>query len=168
MILPYQTIKDLCIHPRLPLVSPFSERGQAFGMTFGCGRAGYDVRIAEDVSLIPRADGGRAFYLASTIEKFNIPDDILANVCDKSTWARSGLFVQNTVIEPGWSGFLALEITYEGDDQWFIAAGSPIAQIVFSRLEAPTDRPYDGKYQDQLPGPQLPLFDRLKDDDAAG
>jgi dCTP deaminase len=91
VILPAQEIR------RLRPLDPFVEREIAFGTTYGLGPAGYDVRIAEMIWLWR----GR-FLLASTIEHFDMPNDVMAIVHDKSTWARRGVAVQNTVIEPGW------------------------------------------------------------------
>lgn len=88
-----------------------------------------------------------------------MPNDVLAKVSDKSTWARRGIAVQNTVIEPGWRGFLTLEITNHGKQIIDIAAGMPIAQIIFHRLEAPAENPYSGKYQNQAAGPQPARFE---------
>jgi len=151
-ILPAQAIRSLCNPPDFlglrPMVQPFHERTVINGMTFGVGPAGYDVRVAEDIH-VGRGD----FMLASTVEQFAIPDDVLAYVKDKSTWARRGIALQNTVIEPGWRGHLTLEITNHAG-YVHIPAGSPIAQIVFHRLERATDTPYAGKYQDQRPGAQ--------------
>lgn len=175
MIIPAQTLR------RIRPVEPFEERGVIDGMSYGLSHAGYDIRIREDVELEP---GG--FTLASTIERFRMPNDVAAMVCDKSTWARRGLAVQNTFIEPGWEGYLTLELSNNRhvshertmhvlnaikgqyltskafaklrDDAnkkcLRIAAGSPIAQIVFFRLEEATERPYAGKYQHQEAGPQ--------------
>lgn len=145
MILPAQIIRWI-----LP-ITPFHERTtHANGMTFGLGPAGYDVRVAEQLLLQPGD-----FRLASTLERFDMPNDLIAQVCDKSSLARKGLAVQNTIIEPGWRGYLTLELT-NNDKEYplIIAAGSPIAQIIFMRLEEPTEQPYDGRYQDQPAGPQ--------------
>jgi dCTP deaminase len=98
--------------------------------------------------------------LASTIEHFDMPNDVMAIVHDKSTWARRGVAVQNTVIEPGWRGWLTLEITMHAWRLLRIRSGTPIAQIVFHRLEAPTERSYQGKYQDQRRGPQPAIRER--------
>ena len=146
MILPAQTIRQL-----MP-IQPFHERTVVNGMSFGLSHAGYDVRIAENITLWPKN-----FSLASTIEEFDIPNDLIAMVHDKSTWARRGLSLFNTVIEPGWKGFLTLELVNNSDELLVIEAGSPIAQIVFMRLEEPTEKPYSGKYQDQKAGPQPAL-----------
>lgn len=148
MIVPAQTLR------LLKPVTPFHERTMLRGMTYGLGPAGYDVRIAETIDLEPGT-----FMLASTIERFTMPDDLMAIVHDKSTWARRGLTVQNTVIEPGWRGYLTLELALHGQSGLWINRGDPIAQIVFHRLEAPTDSPYGGKYQDQEAGPQPARID---------
>jgi dCTP deaminase len=83
-----------------------------------------------------------------------MPDDALGVVHDKSTWARRGVALQNTVIEPGWSGYLTLEITMHAWRFLHIRCGTPIAQVLFHRLEKPTDQPYRGRYQNQARGPQ--------------
>lgn len=143
MILSGQTIR------RLQMVSPHHERTEARGMTFGLGPAGYDIRIAETMVLVPGS-----FRLASAIEYFRMPDDVLGKVHDKSTWARRGLAAQNTVIEPGWRGYLTLELTNHGDEVIQLIYGMPIVQVVFQRLDEPTEIPYRGRYQNQAAGPQ--------------
>jgi dCTP deaminase len=57
--------------------------------------------------------------------------------------------VQNTVIEPGWEGWLTLELTNHGTELLTLHEGTPIAQIVFQFLDLPTEQPYVGKYQSQ-------------------
>lgn len=123
-------------------------------MTYGVGPAGYDVRIAESLILKPGA-----FALASTIERFAMHDDVIGFVHDKSTWARQGITVQNTVIEPGWHGWLTIELTNHGYSEVLIGAGSPIAQVIFHLLPEPTDRPYSGKYQNQQRGAQPAILE---------
>ena len=140
---------------RYELVSPFHERTRHNGMTFGVGPAGYDVRVAETLSIKP---GG--FTLASTVERFTMHKGILGIVHDKSTWARLGLAAQNTVVEPGWCGYLTLELTNHSDKTIEIAGGTPIVQIIFHVLDEESDRPYEGKYQDQAQGAQAARFER--------
>jgi dCTP deaminase len=144
MILPAQTIR------KLKPILPFVERTVHNGMSFGLSHAGYDVRIAEEVWVMPGA-----FSLASTMEEFFMPKDLVAFVHDKSSWARLGLSLFNTVIEPGWCGYLTLELVNHSDEPLVIRAGDPIAQIIFMRLEEPTEKPYTGKYQNQKRGPQV-------------
>lgn len=138
MILSGQTIR------KLGIVTPFCERTETHGLTFGVGPCGYDIRLQDNIRLWP----GR-FALASSSERFDMPDDVVGVVHDKSTWARRGITVQNTVIEPGWRGFLTLEITNHGNNDEYLVGGIPIAHVLFHRLDAPAERPYDGRYQDQ-------------------
>lgn len=139
---------------RIQPVEPFSERTVQDGMTYGLSAAGYDVRIDQDVRLLP----GK-FCLASTIERFTMPNNVIAFVHDKSSLARRGLAVQNTVIEPGWCGYLTLELTNHSDTPIHIMRGAPISQIVFHWLDEPTQQPYDGKYQNQERGAQPARLD---------
>lgn len=145
MIIPHQKFKDLY------LIEPYVNRSSAFGMSFGAGPASYDIRIAEDIVLWP----GR-FVLASAIEHFAMPDDIMGVVHDKSTWARRGLSAFNTIIDPGFNGFLTLELKLKSFRFIRLRRGMPIAQVVFHRLEEDTIAPYRGKYQHQEWGPQGP------------
>ena len=133
---------------------PFCERTKEHGMTYGLGPAGYDVRIAERLTLNP----GEA-ALASTIEDFDMPTDVLGKVADKSTWARRFLAAQNTIIEPGWYGHLTLELSNHGRETIYLIAGMPIVQIIFQLIDEPVENPYNGKYQDQKPSPVDAIFD---------
>lgn len=152
-----QSIRLLCrplLTDDVPMVQPYHDRTRHLGRTFGQSSCGYDIRIAETVWLWPMF--GR---LASSIEYFHMPKDVYAEVKDKSTNARLFRFVQNTVIEPGWRGWLTLELTRDRPWPVRIEAGTPIAQIIFHRLDYPTDQPYEGKYQDQRPGAQKPILE---------
>lgn len=136
------------------IFTPFHDRTVAHGMTFGLGPAGYDVRIAESLTL---PAGGST--LASTVERFDMPDDLLGSVADKSTWARRFLAVQNTIIEPGWCGYLTLELSNHGSEAIEILSGMPIAQIILHQLDYPTERAYSGKYQNQRAGAVEAIFE---------
>ncbi|PZU95500.1 MAG: deoxycytidine triphosphate deaminase [Chelatococcus sp.] len=152
MILSAQSIRHRCIGSGM--VSPFHERSVEGGMSFGLSCHGYDVRVAEDIYL-----NHGDFTLASTVEHFHMPTDVAGFVMDKSTWARRGLSLFNTIIEAGWSGFLTLELTCHVRRGLHIPAGSPIAQVVFQKLDLPTEQPYAGKYNNQERGPQAARFE---------
>jgi dCTP deaminase len=141
---------------RLGILDPCAERTSEHGLTYGLSPAGYDLRIDLGDGLSAREIAPSEFVLAATLECFSMPADVLGVVHDKSTWARSGLCVQNTVIEPGWRGYLTLELTNHSSTPITVVQGAAIAQVVFHRLDEPTERPYAGKYQDQEPGPQGP------------
>jgi len=136
--------------PHRHIVEPFAPRTVQNGMSYGLSAAGYDVRSKQRECFYPGQ-----FWLLSTLEHFWMPDDIVGFVHDKSTWARRGLAVQNTVIEPGWRGHLTLEVTSHARDGGavIVEAGDPIAQIVFHKMAAPAQSPYAGKYQDQADEP---------------
>ena len=136
---------------------------QEHGVSYGLGEAGYDIRLRQEVVFKPGGiagphvivDGGEPewgrFAIASAMEEFQMPSDLVGIVHDKSTWARQGLSVFNTVIEPGWNGFLTLELVFHGSKEITIPAGAGIAQVIFSSLAH--DAAYDGKYQDQKDEP---------------
>ena len=140
MILPDWMIRERGI------VTPFVERTvHETGLSFGLSYGGYDVRIKQDRSL----EQGE-FCLASTIEHFDIPADVMAFVLDKSTLARQGVSLFNTCLEPSWKGHLTLEIVCHAPGPVVLKAGQPIAQIVFHQMMAPPERGYgNGKYQNQ-------------------
>jgi dCTP deaminase len=150
MILSAQSIRTRCLERTPPLLEPFVERSVSpGGRSFGLSAASYDVRIDQDVIVPPHG-----FVLASTVERFSMPDDLAGGVRDKSSWARLGLAVQNTHLDPGWCGFLTLELSNHSATEIRIARGEPIAQIIFELLDQPTEQPYRGKYMNQERGPQ--------------
>ena len=135
------------------------------GTSYGLGEAGYDIRIKQEIRFLNtyggmavEVDGAIAerklgrFALASAMEEFNMPDDLTGIVHDKSTWARRGLSVFNTVIEPGFCGGLTLELVYHGQDELIIPAGAGIAQVMFHQVMEPAQ--YNGKYQHQSTNPE--------------
>lgn len=130
-------------------IEPFCERTEYLETTYGLGPASYDIRIDQELNLRPGE-----FTLASTVEHFVMPNILMAVVHDKSSWARRGLAVQNTLIDPGWNGYLTIELTNHSNDYLWIQRGVGIAQIVFHLLKEPTELPYEGKYQNQEAGPQ--------------
>ncbi len=146
------TLSGITLRTRKEIITPFVERTSHQGFTYGLSHAGYDVRIRECLILKPHE-----FRLASTIEHFNMPLDLVAKVHDKSTWARRGLSLFNTVIEPGWRGYLTLELCNKSDMELWIDAGMPIAQILFDKLDQPAVG-YTGKYQDQGACPVSAIF----------
>ena len=146
-----------------PIRGMFAHKLTDHGVSYGLGEAGYDIRLRQEVVFKPGGiagphvivDGGELewgrFVIASAIEEFDMPADLVGIVHDKSTWARQGLSVFNTVIEPGWKGFLTLELVFHGYKEITIPAGAGIAQVIFSSLAH--DARYEGKYQDQKDEP---------------
>ncbi len=106
------------------------------------------VDIEGDFCVIPP----NSFALAETVEYFEIPRDILAICVGKSTYARCGIIVNVTPLEPEWRGKITIEISNTTPLPAKVYANEGIAQIVFLRAEQVCRTSYadkKGKYQDQ-------------------
>jgi dCTP deaminase len=91
------------------------------------------------------------YVLCVSMEKFCIPDNIRGRVEGKSTYARCGIGVNVTPLEPGWVGYLTLEIHNSSDSDVCIYTEEGIAQIEFATIDRPevTYGDRKGKYQNQ-------------------
>ena len=143
-----------------PIRNMLTDKHKAHGVSYGLSEAGYDIRIKQEIRFHRTDRNQRRIYvddrnaytegvftLASSIEEFTMPNNLVGIVHDKSTWARLKLSVFNTVIEPGWCGHLTLELVYHGDGELIIPAGAGIAQVIFH--ETSNVAAYSGKYQNQ-------------------
>lgn len=96
--------------------------------------------------------------LAVTNERFKMPRDVTATCTNKSTYARCGILVMVTPLEPEWEGYLTLEIvnTHHRPVRLYLDGG--IAQLQFTRVGYVTESYKDkkGKYMDQPANPVLP------------
>jgi len=106
------------------------------------------VDIKADVCIIPP----NSFALASTVEYFRIPRDILTVCLGKSTYARCGIIVNVTPFEPEWEGHVTIEISNTTPLPAKIYANEGIAQVLFFQSDEPCAKSYKdkkGKYQAQ-------------------
>jgi dCTP deaminase len=113
------------------------------------------VDVEGDCCIIPP----NSFALAETVEYLEIPRDILCVCVGKSTYARCGIIVNVTPLEPEWRGRITIEISNTTPLPAKIYSGEGIAQILFLRAEENCRVSYadkKGKYQDQ-PGLTLPV-----------
>ena len=170
-----------------PIRNMLSYKAQFEGVSHGLSEAGYDICLKQTVLFERRLHKGHymmccrrisdaepprkrgrpsknsslwqpgRFVLGSSIEEFQMPGTLVGIVHDKSTWARQGLSVFNTVIEPGWKGFLTLELVYNGHTDLCIPAGTGIAQVLFHQVVEP--KYYVGKYQHQADEPVSSKFE---------
>ena len=169
MILADRDIKEL-VYGYMPLITPFSIN-KVGSPSYGLSSHGYDVRLGTSFLEVPRkarivpgldkplhlpveveGDGGyylepNGFVLACSYEKIALPSNITGLVKDKSSYARLGVCVQNTVLEAGWEGIITLEISNHGPAGVYLLPGKGIAQVLFFRSESGCDFPYSGKYQ---------------------
>lgn len=164
-----------------PIKNMESEKKVAHGMSYGLSEVGYDIRLKQRINFYPGSaewfdplnviirrkssitvDGvmqsNDRFCLGSSIEEFDMPADMVGRLYNKSTLARKGIDASmTTVIEPGWKGFLTLEITFNGDEPVTLEAGTPIAQVIFEYVTHAA--PYNGKYQNQADEPVASKFE---------
>ena len=101
---------------------------------------GFDC-ILEDIG-----EQDKHFALGCTREIFELPDDLMAFVGIRSSWARKGFSMPMTIVDAGFRGNLTLEIIRFGDADWPV--GERFAHLIFAKLTSPS-APYRGKYDGQ-------------------
>ncbi len=148
-------------------------------VSYGVGSYGYDIRVDNDFKIfnnlqsavidpkvfdeanfhsVNAPDGvavtipPNSFALATSREYLKIPRDILVICIGKSTYARCGIIVNVTPLEPEWQGNITMEISNTTPNPARIYAGEGIAQLVFHRADEVCRTSYadkGGKYQGQ-------------------
>ena len=90
------------------------------------------------------------FVLATTMEYFELPDDLTAFVEGRSSLGRMGLFIQNAGwVDPGFKGEITLELYNANRCAIELKAGRRVGQLVFAKMDDSALNPYNGKYQGQ-------------------
>jgi dCTP deaminase len=113
------------------------------------------VDVKADVCIIPP----NSFVLARTVEYFRIPRDVLTICLGKSTYARCGIIVNVTPLEPEWEGHVTLEFSNTTNLPARIYANEGVAQVIFLKASDQCQISYKdrkGKYQGQT-GVTLPM-----------
>jgi len=159
------------------MISPFSAKQKRDGIiSYGLSSYGYDARVAEefkvftnvnnaivdpknfsDESFIQRNDNSciippNSFVLARTVEYFKIPRDVLVVCLGKSTYARCGIIVNVTPLEPEWEGYVTLEFSNTTPLPAKVYANEGACQFLFFKGDAECDVSYldrAGKYMKQ-------------------
>jgi len=144
-------------------------------ISYGVSSFGYDARLAGEFmwpvhgTLDPKSTSAKwekqtvtndlgyvipphGFVLARTVERFKIPRDVIAICVGKSTYARNGLIVNVTPLEPGWEGHVTLELSNTTDLPSVVYVGEGICQFVFLTGNPPSTSYADrgGKYMNQV------------------
>ena len=111
------------------------------------------VEIADDQPFILHPG---EFVLGSTLERLQLPDDLVARLEGKSSLGRLGLLIHSTAgfVDPGWDGHVTLELSNVANLPITIYYGMKIGQLSFVQLSEPAERPYGAdalgsKYQGQ-------------------
>ena len=165
------------------MIEPFTEAQKREGViSYGLSSYGYDARVADEFKIFTNVDSAvvdpkhfnpdsfvdrkvpvaiippNSFALAHTIEYFRIPRDILVVCLGKSTYARCGIIVNVTPLEPEWEGQVTIEISNTTPLPARIYAGEGICQFLFLQGSEPCEVSYAdraGKYMRQR-GTALP------------
>jgi len=165
------------------MIKPFISNQKAEGnISYGLSSFGYDVRVSNEFKVFTDVNSvivdpknfeknsfvsrkgseciipPNSFVLASTIEYFKIPKDVLVICLGKSTYARCGIIVNVTPLEPGWEGHVTLEFSNSTPLPAKIYANEGAAQFIFLKGNEEPEITYskrNGKYMKQT-GVTLP------------
>jgi dCTP deaminase len=184
-IMPDHWIRDQAVNHGM--IEPFAEkqnREENGGkiISYGLSSYGYDARCSDEFMIFTNVDNAivdpkdfssqsfverktpvcvippNSFVLTRTIEYFRIPKDVLVVCLGKSTYARCGLIVNVTPLEPGWEGHVTLELSNTTPLPARVYANEGIAQFLFFKGSSPCEVSYadrQGKYMGQT-GVTLP------------
>ena len=165
------------------MISPFEEKQiRGKNISYGLSSYGYDARVSDEFKIFTNVNSEivdpknfkptnfvtkttseciippNSFVLARTVEKFKIPKNVLVICLGKSTYARCGIIVNVTPLEPGWEGYVTLEFSNTTPLPAKIYANEGVAQFIFlqgNEKPAVTYADRNGKYMGQT-GVTLP------------
>lgn len=163
MILSDRTIRDMIAEKTLKITPLCEEQIQP---------ASVDIRLGNTFSIVDDTPSGiitldseikyktitadkylilpGQFVLATTMEFFELPDDLTAFVEGRSSLGRMGLFIQNAGwVDPGFKGEITLELFNANRCAIELTAGRRVGQLVFAKMDCAAQDPYNGKYQGQ-------------------
>ena len=107
------------------------------------GGAGYDLRLSEDLTILPGQN-----KLVATLERVELGSGLVGTLHIRSTLARAGVIGSLALVDPGFRGQLTVSLFNGGQKIFVMKEQERFLQIVFHRLSVKTSRPYAGKYQD--------------------
>lgn len=159
------------------IISPFCSAKVKDGcISYGVSSYGYDARVANEFKIFTNARGGivdpknfdenicievssdyvlippNGFALARTVERFKIPRDVIVICLGKSTYARCGIIINVTPLEPEWEGYVTIEISNTTPIPAKIYSGEGIMQCIFFKASDLCLKSYKdqlGKYMGQ-------------------
>ena len=165
------------------MISPFEKKQVREGkISYGLSSFGYDARVSNEFKIFTNVNSEivdpknfkpsnfvtkktseciippNSFVLASTVEYFKIPKDVLVICLGKSTYARCGIIVNVTPLEPGWEGHVTLEFSNTTPLPAKVYANEGVAQFIFLKGNEKPEISYSdrkGKYMGQT-GVTLP------------
>lgn len=175
MILPDSWIREQS--QKNGMIEPFAEKQTATNViSYGLSSYGYDARVAPEFKVFTNIDNAvvdpkqfsnesfvdrvtneviippNSFILGRTVEYFRIPRDVMVICLGKSTYARCGIIVNVTPLEPEWEGHVTLEFSNTTPLPAKIYANEGACQFLFMKGESPCEVSYkdrNGKYMGQ-------------------
>ncbi|MFA4990997.1 MAG: dCTP deaminase [Candidatus Omnitrophota bacterium] len=175
MLKPDAWIKRMALE--YEMIKPFEpDQIKKGNISFGLSSYGYDIRIADEFKIYKGSSGDildpknarsdlfedfkgpicvippNSFVLARSFEYFKIPSDVLALCSGKSTYARIGVVVNVTPLEPSWDGYITMEISNTSPSAVKLYANEGMAQVVFFQSNEQCQVTYadrKGRYQSQ-------------------
>ena len=181
MLLCDRLIKELAKNHEM--ISPFADKlTQKSIISYGVSSYGYDARVADEFKIFTNVDNAlidpknfssqsfvdrktdcciippNSFALARTVEYFKIPRDVFVLCVGKSTYARCGIIVNVTPLEPEWEGHVTLEFSNTTQLPAKIYANEGACQFLFFKIAEMCEVSYKdrgGKYMGQV-GVTLP------------
>ncbi|MFN3076215.1 MAG: dCTP deaminase [Alphaproteobacteria bacterium] len=174
-VMPDSWIREMA--QKAGMIDPFQEKLQRDGViSYGLSSYGYDARVSREFKIFtnvhsvvvdPKAFSSQSFVdleadvcvvppnsfvLARTVERFRIPRNVLVICLGKSTYARCGIIVNVTPLEPEWEGHVTLEFSNTTPLPAKIYAGEGASQFIFLKADSECEVSYGdraGKYQNQ-------------------
>jgi dCTP deaminase len=159
------------------MIRPFEEKQVREGViSYGLSSYGYDLRVADEFKIFTNVNSTivdpkkfdersfvefkgpacivppNSFALARSVEYFKIPRNVLTVCVGKSTYARCGIIVNVTPLEPEWEGFVTLEISNTTPLPARVYSNEGLCQIIFLESDETCETSYKdkkGKYQAQ-------------------
>ena len=106
------------------------------------------------------------FVLATTIESFILPDNLLARLEGRSSLGRLGIVVHSTasVFEPGWNGKVVMELGNQGRMPVALYTGMRVCALTFEELTSPAEVPYNKKASAKYSGQKSPLASKIAEE----
>jgi dCTP deaminase len=166
-----------CMAREHNMINPFAESQVREGViSYGVSSYGYDLRVADEFKIFTNVNSTtvdpkhfdeksfvefkgpvciippNSFALARSVEYFKIPRDVLTVCVGKSTYARCGIIVNVTPLEPEWEGFVTLEISNTTPLPARVYSNEGLCQIIFLGSDELCETSYrdkKGKYQAQ-------------------
>lgn len=169
-------IRDMAVNHGM--ISDFVESQVEKGiLSYGVSSYGYDARVSDEFKIFTNVNNAlvdpknihqdafiekkgdhciippNSFVLARTVEYFKIPRDVLVICLGKSTYARCGIIVNVTPLEPEWEGHVTLEFSNTTNLPVKIYANEGVCQFIFLQSDEPCETSYKdkkGKYMKQI------------------